>query len=55
MKNNVLKKWWSEELYHYYTLQSLTDEIIEIKKDRAVSKPLSDESYDFIVTLTQVI
>ena len=51
---NPLNKWWFGERYEY-TLQSLTDEIIEIKKDRAVSKPLSDESYDFIVTLTQVI
>ena len=48
-----LNAWWSSEVYEY-TLQALTDEIIEIKQSRADSKPLSNDAYDFVITVTQV-
>ena len=52
---NPTDKWWSGEIYEYPTLQALTDEIIEVKQGRAGSKQLSDDSYDFVIHLTQVI
>jgi len=48
-------KWWSDEVYEYGTLQTLTDEIMEIKQDRQRDKKLSDESYDFVIFFNQVI
>ena len=50
---NLTNRWWSDEVYEY-TLQALTDEIIEIKQSRADSKPLSNDAYDFVITVTQV-
>ena len=47
-------KWWSGEVYDY-TLQSLTDEIIEIKQARTRDKKLSDDSYDFVIYFNQGI
>jgi len=46
-------KWWSDEVYDY-TLQALTDEIIEIKQARTSDKKLSDDSYDFVIYFNQV-
>ena len=54
MWDSMANPWWSNEIY-YYTFQALTDTIIENKQDRIEIKPLSDDSYDFVVTLTQVI
>ena len=53
MWDSIANPWWSDEVYEY-TLQGLTDEIIEIKQARVDSKPLSNDSYDFVVTFTQV-
>jgi len=47
-------KWWSGEVYEY-TLQALTDEIIEKKQGRTLDKKLSEDSYDFVVHFNQVI
>ena len=47
-------KWWSDEVYEY-TLQALTDEIIEKKQGRTLDKKLSEDSYDFVVHFNQVI
>ena len=45
---NPIDKWWSDQVY-FYTLQALTDTIIENKQDRGEIKPLSDDSYAFPV------
>ena len=53
MWDSIANPWWSEKIY-YYTYQALTDTIIEIKQARVDSKPLSNDSYDFVVTVVQV-
>ena len=48
------EKWWYDQMWSY-DLVALTDEIINIKKARKDLKTLSEESYDFVIHLSQVI
>ena len=47
------RPWWDGEMYEY-SLESLTDEIVEIKRDR-YCKVLSEDSYDFVVFVQQLV